>query len=100
MVIDGVISSLAALCAARLNPACADFMFASHASAEPAYAYIMKELGLEPILDMRMRLGEGTGCPLAFHIVGSACAMMRNMHTFAQEAMDETYRIDIRKDEK
>ena len=99
MVIDGVISALSALCAARLNPNCADFMFASHASAEPAYAYIMKELGLEPILDMRMRLGEGTGCPLAFHIVGSACAMMRNMHTFAQEAMDETYRIDIRKDE-
>ena len=100
MVIDGVISSLAALCAYRLNPACADFMFASHASAEPAYAFNMKELGLEPILDMRMRLGEGTGCPLAFHIVGSACAMMRDMHTFAQEAMDETYRIDIRKDDQ
>ena len=100
MVIDGVISSLAALCAYRLNPACADFMFASHASAEHAYAFNMKELGLEPILDMRMRLGEGTGCPLAFHIVGSACAMMRDMHTFAQEAMDETYRIDIRKDDQ
>ena len=47
-----------------------------------------------------MRLGEGTGCPLAFHIVESACAMMRDMHTFAQEAMDETYRIDIRKDDQ
>ncbi|MCQ2561223.1 MAG: nicotinate-nucleotide--dimethylbenzimidazole phosphoribosyltransferase [Clostridia bacterium] len=100
IVIDGVISSVAALIANRLNPSCRDFMFASHASAEPAYKFIMKELGLDPILDMQMRLGEGTGCPLAFHIVGSACAMMRDMHTFAEESMDETYRIDIREDEK
>lgn len=100
MVIDGVISGVAALCAARLNPLCKDFMFASHVSAEPAYAFLMKELGLEPVLDMRMRLGEGTGCPLAFHIIGSACAMLRDMHTFAEEAMDETYRIDIRENGK
>lgn len=100
MVIDGVISSLSALIANRLNPKCRDFMFASHASAEPAYKFIMKELELDPILDMQMRLGEGTGCPLAFHIVGSACAMMRDMHTFADESMDESYRIDIREDKK
>ena len=99
MVIDGLIGAVSALCACRLQPACADFLFASHASMEPAYAHIIKELGLEPVLDLRMRLGEGTGCPLAFHLIGSACAMLRDMHSFAQKSMDETYRIDMRKDE-
>ena len=58
---------------------------------------IMKELGMEPILDLEMRLGEGTGCPLAFHIIGSACYMMSHMYTFEQFKHDQTYRIDLRK---
>ena len=97
IVIDGVISAVAALVAYRLNPAVKDFMFSSHRSSEPAYDLIMKELGMEPILDLEMRLGEGTGCPLAFHIIGSACYMMSHMYTFEQFKHDQTYRIDLRK---
>lgn len=97
IVIDGVISAVAALVAYRINPLVKDFMFSSHHSIEPAYDLIMKELGMEPILDLNMRLGEGTGCPLAFHIIGSACYMMSHMYTFEQFRHDQTYRIDLRK---
>ena len=97
IVIDGVISAAAALIAYRINPMVKDFMFSSHRSVEPAYDLIMKELGMEPILNLDMRLGEGTGCPLAFHIIGSACYMMSHMYTFEQFQHDQTYRIDLRK---
>lgn len=97
IVIDGVISAAAALIAYRINPMVKDFMFSSHRSVEPAYDLIMKELGMEPILNLDMRLGEGTGCPLAFHIIGSACYMMSHMYTFKQFQHDQTYRIDLRK---
>ncbi len=98
IVIDGAISALAALIAFRLNPFCLDFMFASHRSKEPSFMWIMKELHMEPIVDLDMRLGEGTGCPLAFPIIGAACSMLSDMHTFAQAQLDQTYRIDIRED--
>ncbi len=97
IVIDGVISAAAALIAYRINPMVKDFMFSSHRSVEPAYDLIMKELGMEPVLNLDMRLGEGTGCPLAFHIIGSACYMMSHMYTFEQFQHDQTYRIDLRK---
>lgn len=97
IVIDGVISAAAALIAYRINPMVKDFMFSSHRSVEPAYDLIMKELGMEPILNLDMRLGEGTGCPLAFHIIGSACYMMSHMYTFEQFQHDQNYRIDLRK---
>ena len=97
IVIDGVISAVSALVAYRINPLVNDFMFSSHHSIEPAYDLIMKELGMEPILDLNMRLGEGTGCPLAFHIIGSACYMMSHLYTFEQFQHDQTYRIDLRK---
>lgn len=97
IVIDGVISAVSALIACRINPFVKDFLFSSHQSIEPAYDLIMKELGMEPILNLDMRLGEGTGCPLAFHIIGSACYMMSHMYTFEQFRHDQTYRIDLRK---
>lgn len=98
IVIDGAISALAALMAFRLAPACVDFMFASHRSKEPSYAWIIRELGLSPCIDLDMRLGEGTGCALAFPIIGAACSMLSDMHTFAQAQLDQSYRIDIRED--
>lgn len=97
IIIDGVISALAALAACRLNPLVKDFLFSSHRSKEPAYDLICKELQMEPMLDMDMRLGEGTGCALAFHLVGAACAIMNQMATFEDIKYDQTYRIDIRK---
>jgi len=98
IVIDGAISALAALMAFRLSPASADFMFASHRSEEPSYGKIIRELGLAPCIDLDMRLGEGTGCALAFPIIGAACSMLSDMHTFEQAKLDQSYRIDIRED--
>lgn len=100
VVIDGAISILAALIAYRLNPAVRDYMFASHRSKEPSYTWISEELGISPIIDLNMRLGEGTGCPLVFPIIGAACSMLSNMHTFAQAQLDQSYRIDIREDDQ
>ena len=96
IVIDGVISAAAALIACRMNPAVKDFMIPSHQSMEPAYQVIADELGLRPMLDMDMRLGEGTGCTLAFSIIESACAMMNHMATFDEIRFDQNYRIDNR----
>jgi len=98
IVIDGAISALAALIAFRLAPNVRDYMFASHKSKEPSYAWMMEELGIRPIIDLNMRLGEGTGCPLVFPIIGAACSMLSDMHTFAQAQLDQSYRIDIRED--
>lgn len=96
IVIDGVISALSALAACRLKPEIKDFLIPSHCSQEPAYVLIMKELGLEPMLLLNMRLGEGSGCALEYFVVSAACAMMNNMGSFEQVSIDETYRIDIR----
>lgn len=100
IVIDGAISALSALIACRLQPLCADYIFGSHLSSEPSYRYMMREIKIEPMIDLSMRLGEGSGCPLAFHIIGSACAMLRNMQSFAEHNMDDTYRIDMREDKR
>ncbi|MBE6035497.1 MAG: nicotinate-nucleotide--dimethylbenzimidazole phosphoribosyltransferase [Clostridiales bacterium] len=97
IVIDGVISALSAYVAAQLNPLVKDFIFSSHKSKELVYDLIFKELGMEPFLDMDMRLGEGTGCAIAFHIISAACAVMNNMATFDEIKYDQSYRIDIRK---
>jgi nicotinate-nucleotide--dimethylbenzimidazole phosphoribosyltransferase len=97
IVIDGVISALSALVATKINPKVKDYLFSSHKSKEPVYDLIFSELEMEPILDMDMRLGEGTGCVLAFHIISAACAIMNNMSTFDDIKYDQSYRIDIRK---
>ncbi|MDR0436073.1 MAG: nicotinate-nucleotide--dimethylbenzimidazole phosphoribosyltransferase [Propionibacteriaceae bacterium] len=96
IIIDGVISAAAALIAYRLCPASVDFMFASHISEEPAYLVIATELGLKPFLDLRMRLGEGSGCPLALQILRAACAMMSDMGTFADISFDTSVLVDNR----
>ena len=98
IVIDGVISATAAYAAYQINNTVKDYMICSHCSTERAYLYIMKEMKLEPMLLMDMRLGEGSGCPLAFHIVESACAVMNNMATFGDLEVDDDYMIDIRTD--
>ena len=72
--VDGYISIVAALCAVRLQPRTADYLFASHASHEVGYAAAIQELGLTPWLHLGMRLGEGSGCPIAFRVMEAACA--------------------------
>lgn len=99
IVIDGFISSVAALCAVRLNGDVGDYIFPSHLSAEPGAKYIMNELNLKPMLNLDMRLGEGSGCPLAFGIIESALYTMNNMATFEEAKIDSSNLVDIREDE-
>lgn len=96
IVIDGFISGVAALCAYKLNPLVKEYIFASHLSAEPGAAFAMKEIGLEPMLNLNMRLGEGSGCPLAFNIIEAALFTMDNMGTFEEATLDSCEYIDIR----
>ena len=96
VVIDGFISAVAALCAHRLNPLCADYMLPSHASVERGYALAMRALGLAPMLNLDMRLGEGSGCPIAFEIVAAAQSVIQNMATFEEAAINDDYLAEIR----
>ena len=58
--------------------------------------YVMKELGLEPLLDLKMRLGEGSGCPLGFYVIESAVHVMNNMGTFDEAMINNNFLVDIR----
>lgn len=100
VVVDGFISAVAALCAARLNPLCTGYMIPSHASMERGYSLAMRALGLDPILMLGMRLGEGSGCPIAFEIVSTALDVIENMATFEEAAIDDGYLAEIRSNEK
>lgn len=97
VVIDGYISAVAALVAARLNPKVIPYMIPSHESYEAGYLAAMGRLGLSPMLQLNMRLGEGSGCPLAFLVVEAACASMKNMATLEEGAIDAEYLEEIRK---
>ena len=100
VVIDGFISAVAALCAARLNPLCVHFMIPSHASMERGYAVAMDALGLKPMLALDMRLGEGSGCPIAFEIVSAALDVLERMATFSEASIDDGYLDEIRANER
>ena len=81
-VIDGFISTAAALAASRLKPECVQYMIASHVSEEPGHKIMLEMLGLRPMLHMNMRLGEGTGAALAFHMIDAAIRIQSEMATF------------------
>jgi nicotinate-nucleotide--dimethylbenzimidazole phosphoribosyltransferase len=83
VVLDGFISGAAALVAARLAPAAVPYLIAGHRSAEPGHRIVLEELGLEPLLDLGLRLGEGTGAALAFPLLDAACRLLAEMATFA-----------------
>jgi nicotinate-nucleotide--dimethylbenzimidazole phosphoribosyltransferase len=96
IVIDGFISSAAALCAVRLNDNVRDYLIPSHLSEEQGAVYMMKEIGVEPMLNLHMRLGEGSGCPLAFQIIDSALHVIEKMPTFGQASLSSEVYVDIR----
>lgn len=100
VVIDGFISAVAALCACRLCPNVRDYLIPSHASYEIGYRLAMEEMNLQPIFLLEMRLGEGSGCPLAFQVLQAACAIMNDMATFDQAGIDDGYLEDIRQGDK
>lgn len=96
VVSDGFISVVAALSAVRLCPAVRDYLFLAHASKESGSRIAEAELGLAPLLHLDMRLGEGSGCPLAFQIMRGACAAMNGMATFPEAAIDDGYLNELR----
>jgi len=96
VVIDGFISMVAALAAARICPLAKDYMIASHASYEQGFSHAAKALGIEPCLNLSMRLGEGSGCPIMFAVIDAACAMIKNMGTFEQAAIGEEYVNEVK----
>ena len=96
VVIDGFISAVAALCAYQLCPNVKGYLVPSHASYEIGYRIAMDAMDLEPVFLLGMRLGEGSGCPLAFEILSAACAIMNDMATFDQAGIDDGYLDEIR----
>ncbi|MDO4869098.1 MAG: nicotinate-nucleotide--dimethylbenzimidazole phosphoribosyltransferase [Bacillota bacterium] len=100
VVIDGYISVVAALAASVIAPEARDYMIASHKSYEIGYKTATEVLGIEPFLSLDMRLGEGSGCPITFEVVRGACAVMTDMATFEEAAINDGYLEEIRSTEK
>lgn len=90
VVIDGFISTAAALIALRLAPESANYMIGSHCSAEPAHQRSLEILRLKPLLHLGMRLGEGTGAVLTFQLIESAVRIVKEMATFASAGVSES----------
>lgn len=95
-VADGFISAVAALCAVRLCPNVREYLFLSHDSCEAGYRAAARELALEPCLQLGMRLGEGSGCPLMFRVLEGACGVMDGMATFEEASIRDDYLEEIR----
>ncbi|MDR2180799.1 MAG: nicotinate-nucleotide--dimethylbenzimidazole phosphoribosyltransferase [Synergistaceae bacterium] len=96
VVIDGVISIAAALLAAVAAPLSKEFMISSHLSQEPGYALAVGSLASAPLLNLDMRLGEGSGCPIAMQIVDDALALMNSMNTFDGVSLESEYRKKLK----
>jgi len=87
VLVDGFISSVAALCAFKINPSINDYLFFSHLSAEQAHEKVLNVLEQKPLLDLGMRLGEGSGAAVAVTLIQSACALHNQMATFEEAAV-------------
>jgi nicotinate-nucleotide--dimethylbenzimidazole phosphoribosyltransferase len=88
VLLDGFAIGVCALIAVALRPGCREWLFAGHRSAEPAHGLVLAELGLVPLLDLRLRLGEGSGAALALGLVEQAGRLHREMATFAEAGVD------------
>jgi nicotinate-nucleotide--dimethylbenzimidazole phosphoribosyltransferase len=89
VVIDGFISGAAALIAAGICPKSKDYMIAGHCSVEPGHRIMLQHLGLKPLLDLEMRLGEGTGGALAMSLAETSVRILSEMATFAEAGVAE-----------
>ncbi|HEX9307781.1 MAG TPA: nicotinate-nucleotide--dimethylbenzimidazole phosphoribosyltransferase, partial [Anaeromyxobacter sp.] len=92
VVIDGFIASAAALAAARLAPRAAEALLASHRSVEVGHRAILQALGKKPLLDLDLRLGEGTGAVLALHLLEAAVRILAEMATFEAAGVTDSGR--------
>jgi nicotinate-nucleotide--dimethylbenzimidazole phosphoribosyltransferase len=88
VLLDGYAVTVAALAAVRLDPGVGEVLIAGHRSAEPGHARVLEELGLEPLLDLRMRLGEASGALIALPIVEAAGALHGSMATFEEAGIE------------
>lgn len=99
IVMDGVISAAAALCAYRLNPLVKDYIFPSHVSMEEGSRATLKEMGLQSMVSLNMRLGEGSGCPFTFKIADMALFTLWNMASFNESGISKDDYVDIREED-
>ena len=90
IVLDGLIVGAAAVVAARIEPRVVGSLIAAHRSPEPGHRIALDHLGLEPLLDLQLRLGEGSGAALALPLIRSAVAILRDMATFEEAAVTDT----------
>lgn len=96
VVVDGFISVVSALLACKINPLVKEYLIPSHKSYEIGYNLAMESLGLKPILNLNMRLGEGSGCPIAFSVIDFSMAMINNMGTFEDAEIDNSYLEEVK----
>lgn len=89
VVLDGFVVGAAALVAARIEPVSMGSMIASHLSPEPGHAVVLSALGLSPLLDLRMRLGEGSGAALGIQLIDNALTLLRDMATFEHAGVSD-----------
>ena len=92
VVLDGFIATSAALVAAVLSPAVTGSLIAGHRSIEPGHRVLLERLGLEPLLDLELRLGEGSGAALALPLCAAALAILREMASFQSAGVTDTGR--------
>ena len=90
ILVDGFISSAAALAACKINPSVRKWMLFAHASAEPGHEFILQALAGDPLLSLGMRLGEGSGSAVAVSLLRSACALQNEMSTFAEAQVTDS----------
>jgi nicotinate-nucleotide--dimethylbenzimidazole phosphoribosyltransferase len=90
VVMDGFIASTAALCAVRIAADAAGYLLASHRSVEAGHRLVLAAIGAKPLLDLDLRLGEGTGAALAMHIVEASLRILHEMATFASAGVSDT----------
>jgi nicotinate-nucleotide--dimethylbenzimidazole phosphoribosyltransferase len=97
VALDGFIAGAAALVAVALAPAARHVLFASHRSAEPGHALVLRHLGLEPYLDLSLRLGEGTGAALFIHLARAAALVWTEMATFKAAGVSSSEGVSDRR---
>ena len=89
VVLDGFITSAAAGVACGLHPSLKDYLIASHRSVEPGHGILLRAMGLEPLFNLQMRLGEGTGAALGFFLIEASLKLLSEMATFAEAGVSE-----------
>jgi len=89
VMVDGFISTAAAMIAVSIAPQCKDYLFAAHRSKEHGHGLMLDWLGLKPLFDLDLRLGEGTGAALGISLAEAACKILTEMATFGEAGVSE-----------